>query len=68
MAAVECVSFNNGSDPDCFELVVADKGGTKKDLLVFDPSTAAPSYRSDVAQREPKDYGPEGGGDTWHSR
>lgn len=60
------VWFNAGGDQTKqYALVVADKGGTLLDLLVADENGAW-GHKRDIARREPADYGPEGGGDTWH--
>lgn len=66
MTKVESVWFNDGTDEDVFALVVGDGEGDTKNLISFDPSTAAPEHRNNVPRREKIDYGPEGGGDTYH--
>ncbi len=68
MHPVKSVLYNDGNagGEDLFALVVADKGDTKHDLVVF-TNQGVSSIERDVPRREPKDYGPEGGGRTWHS-
>lgn len=63
---VQSVEFNDGTHADVFALVAKDVGDTKLDLIMFDPETGTASYRRGIPRREPADYGPEGGGDTWH--
>lgn len=65
MDDVKSVAYNTG-DGDAFAIVLDDAGDGNLDLLVFDPETAAPGYKYDVPRRAPSDYGPEGGGHTWH--
>ena len=62
----EYVHFNNGSDLE-FALVtkVSAEDSNTLDLLSFDASTGAPQNHKGVPRREPADYGPEGGGETW---
>ena len=64
---VESVNFNDGATKDVFSLVAKDVGETKLDLISFDPETGAATYHRGVPHREPADYGPEGGGYTWHN-
>lgn len=64
--AAEYVHFNNGSALE-FALVVgtSSEDASTLDLISFDPHNAVPQHRNGVPRREPADYGPEGGGDTW---
>ena len=64
--AAEAVHFNNGTELEFALVIGSDPGdGNKLNLISFDPHTAAPQHRPGVGRREPADYGPEGGGDTW---
>lgn len=66
MNAVKSVFYNNG-EAELFALVVADKGEHELDLIVFDQDTGASSLVRNVPRRAKADYGPEGGGRTWHA-
>lgn len=41
--------------------------GGNVDLTYIDPETNALNGAQDVPQRDPADYGPEGGGHTYHN-
>ena len=64
---VESVFYNDGKDENVFAIVAKDVGDTKFDLIVFDPEGGQSSLYKAVPRREKADYGPEGGGRTWHS-
>lgn len=66
---VKYVTYNEGNDDDGraqerVGLILADKGGTKLDLFVLNDDGGY--VQRDVPQREPEDYGDEGGGVTWY--
>lgn len=63
-ATAKVVYFNDGTDPNVPALV-RSVDGTKRDLAVC--SRDGVHYEDGVPRREPKDYGPEGGGRTWHA-
>lgn len=48
-----------------YALVKKDHGGGTLDLIVFDDDGAS-SVKTSVPRRAQQDYGPEGGGHTWH--
>ncbi len=59
------VWFNGGAGREKeYALVAAEKGDTKLDLVVL--TASGNQLVEDIPRREPSDYGPEGGGDTWH--
>lgn len=60
---VESVDYNSG-DGTRFALVVDEKGDHKLDLAVL--TDHGFERVNDVPRRAPADYGPEGGGRTWH--
>lgn len=62
MPAVRAVWFNDGEVEDLYAFVVGEKSRFFLDLFV--PATG--EIYEDVPRREKKDYGPEGGGLTWH--
>lgn len=62
---VESVFFNDGENEDVFALVLKDDGDTKLNLYVI-PDSGEPHVANGVPLRDKKDYGPEGGGDTYH--
>lgn len=65
---VEAVNFNAGEGKESqFALVLKDHKGGTLDLLWVDDNGSW-NAASHVPRREPADYGPEGGGDTWHER
>jgi hypothetical protein len=59
------VLFNDGSDENCFALVIGGEIPGNLELLVVD---SADNVRpvNNVPLRAPADYGAEGGGDTYH--
>lgn len=59
------VYFNDGTNQDVFALVIGDNGGGNLNLFTI-PGSGAPQTVDGIPHREVKDYGPEGGGDTWH--
>lgn len=65
-ADAKYVHFNNGKDLE-FALVTGSdpEDGHTLNLISFDPDNGVPQHRKSVPHREPGDYGPEGGGDTW---
>ena len=62
---VHQVRYNDGTNEDLFAFVVADNGGGSLNLVVFNDQGVS-SAVNDVPRREKADYGPEGGGVTWH--
>lgn len=59
------VLYNDGQD-NTLALVAANPGDKKLDLIVFASSDGQSSKLTGVPRRDPKDYGSEGGGRTWH--
>ena len=67
MQNVQSVYFNaGGKDVNQFALVIATRDDGNLDLLAFDKNGSG-GLKGDIPRREPIDYGPEGGGDTWHT-
>lgn len=64
MAAVESVTYVGDKGVRRFALVTK-RSGDKADLLVVDQNGTW-TVLEDVPRRAPADYGPEGGGRTWH--
>ena len=58
------VRFNDGENANVLAFVrhVDDSGNL--DLVVL--GAAGVQYKDNVPRRDPSDYGPEGGGHTWH--
>lgn len=62
----QVVTYNGGAGKENeYALVVKDHGEGNLNLLVFDQNGAG-THRISVPRRDPSDYGPEGGGHTWH--
>ena len=59
------VFFNDGVDEDCFAAVITGTVGGPLNLLIVDSSDNV-RVVNEVPQRAVADYGPEGGGDTYH--
>lgn len=60
------VTYNGGEGKEHeYALVVKDNGDGNLDLLVAD-ANGAWAHQNSVPRRDPSDYGPEGGGHTWH--
>lgn len=59
----EFVKYNDG-DGDRFALVATDNGDDNLDLIVR--TASGWEDKLGVPKRDPADYGPEGGGHTWH--
>lgn len=66
MKLAASVFYNDGTNPDIFALVIKDNGGGSLNLFVI-PEAGVPGIENGVPQREKADYGPEGGGRTWHT-
>lgn len=60
---VHSVLYNTG-ERNTFAIILADKGDHKLDLAVL--TDHGFERKNDVPRRAPADYGPEGGGHTWH--
>lgn len=61
------VVFNGGAGKEHqFATVKRNHGGNTVDLLVWEDENSAWTVKTSVPLRDPKDYGPEGGGYTWH--
>lgn len=60
---LQYVSYNDGKQTRV-GIVLEDKGDTKYDLFVLNEDGGF--VQEDVPQREPEDYGDEGGGVTWY--
>ena len=72
VSPVTSVVFNAGGDQTAqFAIVVKEVARDvqgyleKADLLAAD-SNGVWQYKFSVPRRDPADYGPEGGGETWH--
>lgn len=63
---VVSVFYNDGTNEDVFAIVLKDNGGGSLNLYAI-PDSGEPVVANGVAHREKADYGPEGGGDTWHA-
>lgn len=59
------VFYNDGTDEDVFALVKRELDDGNLNLEVM-PDQGAPYPVNDVPRRDKADYGPEGGGDTYH--
>jgi len=62
----EYVYYNDGTDEDVYALVTADNDDGTLNLFVI-PASGEAKQVNGVPRREKDDYGPEGGGHTWHS-
>jgi hypothetical protein len=65
MHTAQYVYFNDGTDTNVYALVTQNDGDTKLNLFCI-PASGESYVKNGIPQREPNDYGPEGGGDTWH--
>jgi hypothetical protein len=59
------VFYNDGSDPNVYALMLQDNGDQTFNLYTFPPEGVSGPINA-VPQREPEDYGEDGGGHTWH--
>lgn len=65
MHATQHVTYNGGAGREKeFALIAKDHGGGSLDLIILTES--GNQFEAAVPHREPSDYGPEGGGRTWH--
>jgi hypothetical protein len=60
------VFFNDGSDPNVYAIVTQDNGDGTQNLFTL-PAQGQGQPVNGIPQREPNEYGPEGGGNTWHT-
>ena len=59
------VYFNDGTNVNAYALVIGG-GGDVLDLAQIPGSGESVTVHYGVGRREPTEYGPEGGGNTWH--
>ena len=58
------VAFNDGEE-DRVAFIASPEGGPMADLVILGKDGV--EHKRDVPQRAKADYGPEGGGHTWHT-
>lgn len=66
MTAIRVVYNGGAGKEEEYALVTKDNGDGNYDLLVADENGAW-THQKSVPRRAVADYGPEGGGHTWHS-
>lgn len=65
-APVRSVFFNDGTNPNVFALVTKNHGGPNPTLDLLVVHSEGVEVAKSIGHREPSDYGPEGGGRSWH--
>jgi len=60
----DAVIYNGGAGKERQLAFVRGGTGDQTDLAILSPSGV--QFEDNVPRRDPSDYGPEGGGRTWH--